>query len=270
MLKSNASFFADDTKFFGNPVIDCDQIQSDLNGLVTWTKSWLLQLNADKCSVLRLGKNNPLVNYYLNGVVLKSVYRQVDLGVVVTSDLKWAEHTATTVKKANSLTYLIKCAFKDLKPDSITKIYKTYVRPTLEYAAVVWSPYLVKDVDAIERVQRRFTKLSPALRDLSYSDRLRRLHLPSLTDRRLRGDMIEVYKIVNHLYSCPLNFFTLNPSVHLRGHNIKLKGVSFNKLVRKYFFSCRVQSNWNSLPSAVVNAVSVNVFKNSYDALHNI
>ena len=78
-------------------------------------------------------------------------------------------------------------------------LYVRLVRPHLEYVNPVWNPYLKKHIDMIENIQRRATKLPviPGLSDLSYEDRLRRLKLPSLSYRRSRGDMIEVYKIMS-------------------------------------------------------------------------
>ena len=70
----------------------------------------------------------------------------------------------------------------------------------MEYAHAVWSPHKKKDMEAIENVQRRATKMVPGLNDKSYEDRLKELKLPSLSYRRLRGDMIEVFKLVNDVY----------------------------------------------------------------------
>ena len=67
------------------------------------------------------------------------------------------------------------------------KLIMAMIRPRLEYAAVVWSPYKKKDIQKIERIQRAATKLVPSLRDLSYGERLRRLNLPTLEERRERG-----------------------------------------------------------------------------------
>ena len=76
-------------------------------------------------------------------------------------------------------------------------LFKSLVRPILEYGNAVWAPYKVKDKNLVESVQRHFTKVIIGMKDLDYPQRLEKLNLPSLEFRRLRGDMIEVYKILH-------------------------------------------------------------------------
>jgi len=125
------------------------------------------------------------------------------------------------------------------------------VRPHLEYCVQVWSPNLRKDIDCLERIQKRATKLVPELRHSAYDERLRRLGLTTLERRRLRGDLIETYKILTGKKSIDSgNFFTLNEGLHnLRGHKYKLyKDLN----IRKFFFSQRVVDSWKKLPVHVV------------------
>ena len=85
-------------------------------------------------------------------------------------------------------------------PDIMIPLYKALVRPIIEYGNCVWHPNFKKDVERLESVQRNYTKNVIGMRELSYEQRLSRLRLPSLEYRRLRGDMIEVYKILQNLY----------------------------------------------------------------------
>ena len=82
-----------------------------------------------------------------------------------------------------------------MPPRTFRLLYTAFVRPHLDYAASVWSPLLVKDMAKIERVQRRVTKLVPFLKNLPYEQRLEALQLTSLRRRRLRGDLIQYFKL---------------------------------------------------------------------------
>ena len=111
------------------------------------------------------------------------------------------------------------------------------MRSHLEYGQSVWSPYKLKHIDALEAVQRRATKILPSLKNLCYAERLRKLSLPTLTYRRIRGDMIELYKIMHGIYSsdaCPK--LELNCLYKTRGHSYKLLKRSCLKTLEKTIF----------------------------------
>ena len=116
-------------------------------------------------------------------------------------------------------------------------------------------------------IQKRLTKLLYNVRNISYSDRLKALKLPSLTYRRFRGDMIQEYKLLHKLEDTDYNrFFQMNEN-HTRGHVLKLKKKSYKKEIHKNFFSSRVIFPWNALPEQVVTASTLNTFKNRLDKL---
>jgi len=101
--------------------------------------------------------------------------------------------------------------------------YKVYVRPIIEYNSVVWSPNTLHDIDAIDRVQKRFTKRLFGFRNCSYEVRLKRLHLQSLELRRLLSDLIWCYKIVFGLVDINSHDFFMQNTVSItRGHGYKL------------------------------------------------
>ena len=98
-------------------------------------------------------------------------------------------------------------------------LYKAIVRPHLEYCIQAWNPYLRKYVDMLDKIQRRATKLIPGLRDLTYEERLKECGLTTLETRRLRGDQIEVFKILNGYENIDSNiFFEIKESKITRGH----------------------------------------------------
>ena len=141
-----------------------------------------------------------------------------------------------------------------------------YVRPHLEYCVQVWCPYLAKDIDILEQVQRRATRILRRLSKLPYDTRLLKLGLYSLYCRRQRGDLIEIYKILNRYYNVePSKFFTLSTTVTTRGHPFKLFKHRSRLLVRHNYFTNRAVNLWNSLPGSVVTAPTVAIFKRQLD-----
>ncbi|MEJ1594469.1 hypothetical protein SMA75_25615, partial [Escherichia coli] len=129
------------------------------------------------------------------------------------------------------------------------------VRPHLEYAVQFWSPYFQKDEKKLESVQRRATKLIPGFRGLPYEERLKRLDMFSLKDRRIRGDLIQTFKIVKNIDNVNRdNFFELSSQLMTRNNGFKLKGQRFNTDLRKNYFNVRVIDYWNKLPASVVQA----------------
>ena len=123
-----------------------------------------------------------------------------------------------------------------------------------------------QDFVALEKVQRRATKLVKGLKHLSYQDRLKRLKLSSIEDRVARGDLIETYKILSGKVSLdPANFFQEAQNTRTRGHRAKLTKKQVAHKARANFFSIRVVSPWNSLPEEVVSARTTHEFKSKLD-----
>ena len=117
---------------------------------------------------------------------------------------------------------ILKC-FLSRDVNSLVRAFTTYVRPRLEYCSVAWNPALKKDIESLEKVQRRFTKRLPGLQHLTYCQRLSRLQLESLELRRLRFDLVFTYKMVFGLIDVNLSdFFKLRNDNRNRGHQYKL------------------------------------------------
>ena len=156
----------------------------------------------------------------------------------------------------------ITCKSKNI----IVKLYKALVRPKLEFCVQAWRPFLKKDIVNLEKVQHRATKMIQECRGLNYEDRLIRCGLSTLEDRRTRGDMIEVFKMIKGIDKINFkNFFSPAANNRTRGHKYKLAKSRCRLDIRKNFFSQRVVSGWNELPASVIEADSVNSFKNRYD-----
>lgn len=146
------------------------------------------------------------------------------------------------------------------------QLFQTMVRPHLEYGNVVWNPLYKKDINLIESVQRRATRLIPGMEGLSYEQRLRHLDMPSLMYRRYRGDAIDVYKHLHSIYKVnSTSLLPLSTSQTTRGHSLKLAKRYCNTQARAHFFGMRITNVWNGLPDEVVMAPSLNTFKNRID-----
>ena len=140
------------------------------------------------------------------------------------------------------------------------------VRLHLEYGNAIWGPCYLGDLRLFEGVQRRATKLIPRLHDLPYEERLRELKLPSMEYRRKRGDMIQCFKIVNGLVRLDVTkIFTPIPTSSTRGHHQRILRQRAHTSVRAKSFSQRTIPSWNSLSKHVIDAPSINTFKNRLD-----
>jgi hypothetical protein len=264
---SNILKFADDTKIYSVVANrdDVARLQDDLKNLCYWSKEWLMLFNIAKCKVMHLGRNNVKAVYEIDGTKLDEVDEERDLGVIMQKDLKCNQQCSRAVKTANRVLGMIKRTFTYLNKENMLLLYKSLVRPHLEYSVQAWRPHYRKDIDLIEKVQRRATKLIPQLKDKSYEERLIFLDLTTLETRRLRGDLIEVFKIFKGYDDLqPSKFFNLCTNL-TRGHSFKLFKGRFNLDCRKFVFSQRVVDVWNSLDEDIIACDSLNGFKNRID-----
>ena len=264
VVNSYVRIFADDTKIF--KTIQCEQdhdiLQQDVVKLIDWSNKWKLKFNVEKCKIIHYGFNNKKCVYYMNELVIKEDICEKDLGVTFDSSLKFSTHIRNIVCKANSRLGLIKRNFTCLNKDVFIPLYKSLIRPLLEYCSSVWNPILKSDQMEIEKVQRRATKLVPCISQLSYSNRLSYLKLDSLAFRRRRTDMIQVFRIIRQIDNIDIsNFFELNTDLRTRGHSYKLKKPRALHNLRNNSFALRIINDWNGLRESTVNCTTVNSFK---------
>ena len=227
-----------------------------------------MKFNESKCSVLHIGKNNPKNNYMMGHTPLKVVEKERDLGVVVSAGdtLCWEEQIRGMIGKAKQMTSWIIRNVVSRKPEVVIPFYKAFVRPHLEYAVQVWAPTARHGnwgiIMEIEDCQRQFTMITEGMGLLSYRQKLQRLRLTTLLERRMRGDLIETFKIINGFVNYGHNMFGTNTAYRTRNFN-----VTSHHLLRSAhdFFNSRVIKYWNQLPLRVRNSTSINTFKASLD-----
>ena len=260
--------FADDSKIakiIANEV-DRRQMQKIIDNLSAWAKLWGMRFNISKCKVLHMGNNNPEYEYTLDGVKINRAEEEKDLGVWIQTSLKPSKHCATAAKTANFAMGQLLRAFHYRKKSNLIPLYKTFVRPRLEFAASAWSPWNEGDIQTLEKVQERLLRQIPDIRGNSYEERLKDAGLTTLKERRKRGDAIETFKTLGGFNRVDKNaWFKLaeddaratrsTATVTREGEEERktniLRSETVRLDIRKNFYTVRTVREWNHLPENV-------------------
>ena len=183
--------FADDTKAFRqiNTPDDCDILQKDIDDMIKWSNTWLLKFHPQKCTMMHMGKasgTKPAPDqdvitphtYYMEGHPLNYSQCEKDLGVHIDNALSFDKHINQAINKVTRVMAIVRKTFDHMDKDIFLNIYKGLIRPHLKYASSVWSPHLIKHIEAIEGVQRRATKQIPGFYNLEYGGTTKTIKAP--------------------------------------------------------------------------------------------
>lgn len=261
--------FADDTKLGGlaNTQDERTTLQSNLDWLEDWAERNKMSFNREKCKVVHLGRKNVGHTYRMGDSWLGSSTSEKDLGVVIDNKLNMSQQCETAARRANAVLGCIRKSIISKTREVIIPLYSALVRPHLEYCVQFWAPHFQKDIDRLEQVQRRATKMIQGLQDMSYEDRLKELGLFSLGKRRLRGDMIAVFRYIKGCHrEDGQELFSMATETRTRNNGYKLQLPRFHLNIRKNFLTVRSVQQWNSLPTKVVSSPSLEVFKKRLDS----
>ena len=258
--------FADDAKLFSTNV---ENLQTSVNLFTSWVKSRQLMLAKSKCFQLKICRRNHemVPDITIDDTTIESTSVVKDLGVVMSKNLKWGPQIDRVYRTASLTSYQILKAFKTKNIWIFKKLYVTYIRPKCEYNTSVWSPYLLKDIHKIERIQKRFTKIACIKCNIpfkDYQDRLYKIGLKTLQHRRIIIDLILLYKIINGLSDLRFDQyfkFRTNP-YGLRGNSRTIITIFSSKVTEWHnCFFARSARYWNFLPNNVVCSKNLNLFK---------
>ena len=274
-IKSICKIFADDTKIY-NDSNSYPDIQEDIVHLQNWSEKWKLFFNISKCKIMHIGNKDDQSreNYFMfdgqTKITIEECDQEKDLGVIFDETLIFDKHINSAINKANKMLGLIKRTFNYLNRETFLKLYKSMVRPHLEYGNIVWHPLYKRQSSSIEKVQRRATKILKECKNMTYPQRLNYLNLHTLKGRRLRGDLIEMYKIFNGLTDLDKDKMFKPATVDFtRNSESKVQQIHYKKKIRENVFSIRITPLWNKLPNTLKHAPSTNTFKNRLDG-HDI
>ena len=259
------AIFADDPKITRHIQSHQDHLilQRDITNVHNWSTAWGLKFNSNKCMVLSMARNGHPTefNYTMDQVDLTRTNTANDLGVLVTTTLKWNEHLNNIISKANQRFWLTVRTLGYEAPFLSKKTtFTALVRPYLEYNTVIWSPTTKELIKSIELTQRKATNFMvknpkrPSVHHIEYKERLIACELLPLTFRREIFDLIFFIKSLRGMVAFNildyLRFQTYRGAVNTRNaqHGLRILTPLTRLESSAHFYPARIARIWNTLP----------------------
>ena len=256
--------YADDVKLISN---DPNDLQLALDTVKSWIDKWQLRLNTSKSEHFTIRMKNQ-VTLTIKDQPIPVVNNVRDLGITLSNNFKWKPYIAKIRSRANILSHSILRTFSSSNCWLLINLFKTYVRPLVEYNTCSWSPSLKADIKDIESVQRNFTRkvcIRSNIGFSSYNERLNKLGMESLEVRRIKNDLVFLYKILHNYVD--IDFYTFFQINSFSGHNLRRHSLHITRQktsktnIRAHFYSHRVVKYWNMLPNETVCSETLAIFK---------
>ena len=265
LSSSNMSSYADDSKLINTirSWKDNRNLKIDLTKIYDWTKENLMEFNSTKFEVLKIGKNEDLKDcHYENpdGENIPTVSTAKDLGVNFNEKGDFSDHIQIKTSKAKQMAGYVLRTFMIRYPEPMMMLFKSLILPHIEYCCIIWNPYLQKEINMLEQIQRSYTSKLEGLNNLNYYQRLKELKIYSLERRRDRYIILYIFKIINNMvpnpgisykHSARRGKILLNPSICLtNSHATTLAHHSFFQRSPRIF---------NALPKELRNTTTTNI-----------
>ena len=271
--ESVIKLLADDTKAFqaigeeaGEQVRNQEELQSRINNISQWAKDWEMEINPSKSKVMHIGGQNPSLPYYINGIEIATVTTEKDIGFWIRDDLSTSTHVQKARGKALGEICRIRRNFSFIDKKAFCTLYNQRIRPHLDYGMTACPPGTVAEKKLLESVQSKATAMVQGLKHRNAEERRKALGLMTLDQRRERGDLIEVFKILKgHTKIDPALFWEVREARN--GARLVKSRAANGRRQRQNFFSYRVIQKWNLLPVGLRKAPSLDSFKTNLDAL---
>ena len=269
---STISLFADDIALYRTIRSPADYVvlQADITAITMWIEDDNhLKLNVDKCCLMLVSRKHtlslPPPPLFIHGdSQLQQVSSVKYLGLLLTSDLTWSQHIDNICSKTRKLTGLFYRRFHHCHPQLMIRLYKSLVRPHLEYASQVWDPHLAKDTNSLENTQKFALKVCQKSWSASYNELLEATNVQRLSTRRKRAKLCQLYKIIYGLTDCEPSPAVVKPTTLTRHRNpVQLQQLRFHSSHFQFSFYPHSISMWNKLTLTNESLSSLSLFKHS-------